>query len=476
MANFALLIWPFIAIPFFLGMGPARGLIWSVFVGYMFLPEAIEIDLPGLPSYNKLSAISICSLLGVLLTKNRLETSATVLVDLLPMRMLMMLLAIICILSPLGTWATNPEALITGEVVRPGLGISDIINMSNNMVMRFIPLVLAAYLLRTEALQRELIIALVVAAFAYTPLVLFEWRMSPQLHTWVYGYFQHSWIQHNRSGGFRPIVFLSHGLVVGLFLMTAVLGALTLSRDKTLSRGLFILIAFWLILILVMSRNFGAFMLAILFLPVALMFSARAQVRIAAIIAVILVAYPAVKQAGLSPDTRILAMVAPISPERAQSFNTRLENEDMLLARAAEKPVFGWGGWARMRVYTSWGRDLTIVDGLWVIIISQFGWVGYVSFFGALFAPILFMRRAVRRKPLTPVIGGFAVIMCANMIDLIPNSTISPLAMLMLGAMHAFLRYDPVKVIDETQLEQTGRDRSLRYSRFPASPGRQANA
>lgn len=468
MAEFMLILWPFVACAFFFKMGPGRGLIWSVAVGYLFLPEAMAIDLPGLPSYDKVTAISLSALLGVLLTKKHLDVSSTVQVDPKITRFALFLLAVICFIGPLGTWQTNPETLIHGPVVRPSLGMGDALNMASGMVMRFLPMVLALYVLRTAELQRELLIALVVMTLAYTPLILFEWRMSPQLHTWVYGYFQHIWLQHVRGGGFRPIVFLSHGLVVGLLLMTTLLAAVALSRDKTQSAMMFLLIAFWIFLVLFMSRNFGALALAILFGPVALFFSPRMQVRTAVLVSLFMLTYPAIKQGGYSPDEKILEMVSPLAPERAHSFGVRLRNETMLLERAAEKPVFGWGGWGRTRVFTDTGRDLTIIDGLWIVIMGQFGWVGYLAFFGVITLPFFALRRAVRRKPITPVIGGIAVITSANLVDLIPNSTTSPMAMLMLGAVYAFLRYDPAKTTEGATPEDAAPDRrATRYSRFP---------
>src|SRR6056297_3719200 len=67
MASFVLFTWPFVAITLFGWLGRERGLIWSVVVGYLFLPEAITHNLPGLPDYDKLLAISLGVLLGAML-------------------------------------------------------------------------------------------------------------------------------------------------------------------------------------------------------------------------------------------------------------------------------------------------------------------------------------------------------------------------------------------------------------------------
>lgn len=49
--------------------------------------------------------------------------------------------------------------------------------------------------------------------------MLYEVRLSPQLHRIFYGYFPHSFAQQVRGGGFRPVVFLQHGLWVAFFAM-----------------------------------------------------------------------------------------------------------------------------------------------------------------------------------------------------------------------------------------------------------------
>ena len=125
MAYFALILWPFLATSLFFMLGPGRGLIWSVAVGYLVLPEAMAIDFPGLPIYDKVSAISLAALLGVILTRSRMEVGATLCADPKITRRLLAMLFVVCFVVPLGTWLTNPETLVNGPVVRPSLGVSD---------------------------------------------------------------------------------------------------------------------------------------------------------------------------------------------------------------------------------------------------------------------------------------------------------------------------------------------------------------
>src|SRR5688572_3893178 len=55
---------------------------------------------------------------------------------------------------------------------------------------------------------RELAVGLFIGGLIYVPLCLFEIRFSPVLHKRIYGYYQHSFIQHVRAGGYRPMVFM----------------------------------------------------------------------------------------------------------------------------------------------------------------------------------------------------------------------------------------------------------------------------
>src|SRR5690606_38002774 len=82
----------------------------------------------------------------------------------------------------------------------------------------------------TERAQREILVALMVAGLAYSMPMLVEIRLSPQLNVWVYGFFQHGFDQMIRYGGYRPIVFLEHGLWVAFFALMAFCSALALAR------------------------------------------------------------------------------------------------------------------------------------------------------------------------------------------------------------------------------------------------------
>src|SRR4029079_18945292 len=95
----------------------------------------------------------------------------------------------------------------------PGLSVKDGLYVALHMIFHVgVPFFLGTVLIR-EASDIEYLLRFVVkAALIYSIFALLEVRLSPQMHRWVYGYAQHSFGQTMRFGGFRPLLFLEHGL------------------------------------------------------------------------------------------------------------------------------------------------------------------------------------------------------------------------------------------------------------------------
>ena len=108
------------------------------------------------------------------------------------------------------------------------------------------------------------------------------------------------------------------------------------------------------------------------------------------------------------------------------------------MIHASEKPLFGWGIWGRNQLYDADGKTISITDGRWIIVIGIFGWCGYIVEFGLLALPILLLARQARRLPedaLSPYAAALALLLAINMIDLLPNATLTPLTWLLAGAL-----------------------------------------
>ena len=74
--------------------------------------------------------------------------------------------------------------------------------------------------------MRELAIAIFIGGLVYVPLCIYEMKFSPILHMQVYGFAQNSIAQQIRLGGWRPMVFLPHGIAVGLFMSAGIAGGI----------------------------------------------------------------------------------------------------------------------------------------------------------------------------------------------------------------------------------------------------------
>ena len=101
--------------------------------------------------------------------------------------------------------------------------------------------------------------------------------------------------------------------------------------------------------------------------------------------------------------------------------------------------MFGWGRWGRNRIYDDeTGRDLSITDGLWIITVGGFGIIGFLAQFGLLVFPIVRAASAQRfvESPRDGIfLGAMTLIMAVNVIELIPNATLSPWSWLLAGAL-----------------------------------------
>ena len=116
-------------------------------------------------------------------------------------------------------------------VVRACAGLIEAFALMVQNAMLLMPFVLGLNFLRRTEDQRNLLVAILATGLVYSLLMLFEVRMSPQLNIMIYGYFQHYFDQMIRFGGFRPIVFLYHGLWVAFFALTVLAAAAALWRS-----------------------------------------------------------------------------------------------------------------------------------------------------------------------------------------------------------------------------------------------------
>ena len=431
-AYLMLCVWPVVAWTLWTRLDPARALIWTILGGYLILPPIAALSLPVVPDLDKFSIPSLTALLfALMLRRDKIgfDPGTT------PGRILIAMF----VLSPFATVLTNGEPIEIEAGDIQGLRIYDSVAAVANQAIAILPFFLARRYLASAQAMRAVLVALVAAGFAYSGPMLVEVVMSPQINVWVYGFFQHDFGQTMRGGGFRPVVFLPHGLWVAFFAVMCVAAALTQLRAAPADqRPKYTVAVVYLALLLVICKSAGPMLYGLALAPMILLVGRRAQVMIAAVLAVIVMAYPLLRGAHLVPVDQIVDFARSLNPERAHSLAFRIDNEERLLARAAEKPWFGWGGYARGLIHDPvTGRVLTIGDGAWIITLGMRGWMGYIAEFGLLLLPLLMLAREAwgrAGRSLSPYVAAVALVLAVNAVDLLPNATLIPFTWLLAGA------------------------------------------
>lgn len=441
LATIMLLIWPLLVAVIFTRMERVNAAVWSLLAGYMFLPPNFYIDLPVVPAVGKYEVASVSTLLMLWLGLGRKGIERDPMAydpqPILPgwTRLLVFLL----LTSAVFTVFNNSDPLVSGITYRPGMELSDAVANGILQAIDLIPFFIGFRLLSTPHQTRKLLTALMFAVLIYTVPMLLEVRLSPQLNTWIYGYFPHDFAQAMRYGGFRPIVFMNHPIWVASFATMGFIATLCLTRafNPTARMGLLIC---YLIAVLILSKTATAILLASLAAPLVLMASPRTILTLSLVVAISVFAYPVLRLMNFVPTDAIVDLIAPSQPERADSLKFRFDNEFILLARAVERPFFGWGSWGRnFPIDPVSGRYAAIADGAWVVTFGVRGIVGYVAQFGLLILPIMVLWQRsfalLRRfdKPDALMVATLALMLAINLIELIPNGTLTPLTWLLNG-------------------------------------------
>lgn len=426
-------LWPVVTWVLFRRLDTTRALIWALLGGYLLLPPALAINLPMVPDFTKFTVPSLAAF-ACLWLRGGVRPALD------PGGWLMRGLMVLLVASALGTVLTNAEPIPFAAGALPGLRLYDSLAAMASQAIVLLPFLMARRHLATEGAIRALLLALVAAGLAYSLPMLVEAALSPQINIWVYGYFQHDFFQTIRAGGYRPLVFLPHGLWVALFAMMAAAAAAALLRAAPAeARPRALAVLCYLAAMVLVCKSLGAMLFAAAALPLLLFAPQRMVVLVAAGLAAVVLAYPVLRGAHLVPLGPILDLAARISPERAASLAFRLMNEEELLAHAAAKPIFGWGGYDRSFVIDPIsGAARVIADGAWVIVLGMGGWAAYVATFGILALPLLRLGAGALRgrgRELSQPVAALALILGFNMVDLLPNATAVPLTWLMAGAL-----------------------------------------
>ncbi len=465
----ALFSWPLVVLAFARKFPAALAFTLAILTGFLLLPETISFDLPVLPALTKHSIPALSVLLFIALfhyDKGRIGS-----LPLIPEHPFVRVAATGLILGALLTVATNGDPLHYGPTALPGMRLYDGLSLGLTSLITILPMLLARKFLASPETHVLLLKALCIAAIFYTIPALLEVRLSPQMNQWVYGFFPHSWAQHYRGGGWRPIVFMRHGLVLSLFFCMVTIAAAGLMRIDGKKRNSFLAATVWLFATLVLSKSLGALSITIMLLPAALFLGTRGQLIMASAIAFLVLIYPLARSTGVIPVHQVTQMAEKIDPQRAASFNLRVINEDQILAKAQQRPLFGWGAWGRSRVYDpSTGVDVTVADGQWAGVLGIGGWCRYLFEFGLLCIPILLLLRHRQRYQIGMESSVLALMLAANLIDLIPNSGVTPITWMIAGTLWGRLELGRIKAEAGTETTKGDNRPRIAYRRALSDP------
>ena len=408
-----------------------KAVIISFITAWLFLPQKAGFTFPGIPDYERMSA----TVYGILFASSIYDTGRFR--QFQPSWLdLPMLVWCIC---PLFSSLSN------------GLGLYDGVSGTLLQTMSYGgPYFLGRLYLNSLAKIRFLAIAIFVGGLVYVPLCLFEVLFSPQLHKLVYGYHPHVFGQSVRYGGYRPVVFMQHGLAVGMWMMAATLIGVWLWKTGVVKSVYGIHIR-WLVGILlttfVLIKSTGAY--GLLLVGIGILFLTR-QFRTSIILVLVIISIGFYLQQSVSAKSNFTEQIITVASnygipeERIQSLEFRFENEELLRDKAREKIIFGWGGWGRNRITeynerTGQSIDVAPTDSLWIIAFGRNGIVGLVSLYTSILIPVLYICLAFpaqtwSSKQIAPT-AAMAVIVTLYMTDCLLNSMPNPVFILATGGL-----------------------------------------
>jgi hypothetical protein len=441
-APLALFMFILLAFAVLFAKKPEDAVMGLVLFALMFLPHIAHFKLPKFPELNKDTLPYLVLFFPYLIRRFRHVARARLGrgVD---------FLIVITMVAAIFTVYTNRDALTVGlyrKVTMPGLDLNDGLSLAmTDLLMMGVPFVLGRLVVRGEREGTKLLQLFALGGLVYSLFILFEVRMSPQLHRWIYGFHaREDFSQVMRWGGYRPVVFMHHGLATALFVFNTAIAAFILMKMKTRIRGLPAKpVAWYLMFILLVCKSTGAIIYGLLVAPLLLFTRPKTQLRVAFIAAVLVVAYPSLRSSDLFPVNPLVSAFHSLSPERADSLEFRFDNEDKLLAKARQRVYFGWGSYGRNLIYDEWAKESSVTDGYWIIVLGWRGAVGAIAAFGLLLLPVYIAyrkRRLLHDRKHQILIAGLSLMVVITVVDHIPNGLFSNYPYFMSGALLGLVR------------------------------------
>ena len=413
---------------------PRHAVLAAYLGAWLFLSPRAGLDIRILPDLDKVTIATFSVLAGIMLfDAPRLFTFRFRWFDV-----------------PMLAWCAAPA--ITS--ITNGLGYWDALStILTSLTVWGIPYYIGRVYFNDWEGFRELAIAIFIGGLIYIPFCLFEIRFSPQLHRLVYGTHQHAFDQTKRGGGFRPMVFMQHGLAVGFWMTAASLVGVWLlvsgALKKVLGVPMLFIVPVLLVTTILCKSTAGV---GFLFVGIAVLFTimwTKTAIPLYCLVAVAPV-YMVLRISDQIDSEKAVQVATDIfGPERALSLAYRLNAEEMYTAHALKRPLFGHGRWDPksprrppwMVFSAETGRKLAVVDGLWLLTFAINGYVGLISLTVAVLLPPLLLRLRVPPQwwahPMAAPAAAVAVLLTLYMADNLLNAMINPIFMMGMGGLAA---------------------------------------
>jgi hypothetical protein len=366
----ALFGWVFVVIGIFFYKKAQEAVVASVIIGFLFLPIA-TFDLQGMPQYNKFTSISLGLILGSILTGQSAKYPLNFGLYDLPMFLW-------CFVAPFASSLSN------------GLGLYDgFASMASHYLKYGVFFWAGRRYFCTPSSLRVLTRGILIGGLAYFPLVIFEARMSPQISNIVYGFIQDT-SPMRRYGGWRPVIFMEHGLMVSLWMAISATVAFWLWKSHELPSVCKIpieLLAFALIGAALLCKSGNGWFFLAAGIGGYYCYKISGSTLIFRCMLMIIPLYIAARLLNIISVERVRSFAGMLfDEERIESLTVRLMQEDLFGQKAMQRLLFGWGrmgrGWPVDPL--SGDRLIQMVDSLWVILLSGNGLFGMSSLFMAI--------------------------------------------------------------------------------------------
>lgn len=424
--------WLPLSLALFMFLRPRHAVLAVMVGGWLFLPQA-TFELPRIPDYTRFAAVSVPALLGVMLFDFRRLSSVSLRWFDLPI--------VIWCLCPLATSVAN------------GLGVYNGIAGIGEQILNYgIPYVLGRVYFCDREGSRDLAMAIFIGGLIYIPFILYELRMSPQLHNILYGYHPDSFQKVWRWGGYRPWVFMSHGIELGLWMAMASIAGVWLWWTGAVRRlwgiglGWLTPPVFAVFLACKAANGWGVAVLGLSVLFGARWFGTRLLLLGMLLMPPVYVLARA--QLGYEANA-LIATLEQVNPARAKSLLSRVAHEQILMDRAEQRPLFGWGTYGRNRAEGELPEEAmgtrSTTDSMWIIAYGQRGLVGLLSLGAVLLVPpAMLLRRlgaAQWAGPRHAPAAVLAVMLMGFAIDGLYTAKPNPVYIVVAGAVGAYAAF-----------------------------------